>query len=157
MSESTASVLQYSRRWSRKDLKNITCISLNNSGSWLSAAEDSSLLIFHADNGALAVRIECLIAISAMLWVSDIVLVCCRRDGTIMTVSLLQVCRATSSTLLPEIHHTVSQKSILVVGTVCRGHQIEKMAISHGNTYLATGCGKDVRIWRRNALEGTLR
>ncbi|KAI0744385.1 hypothetical protein BC629DRAFT_1599576 [Irpex lacteus] len=112
MSDSVGNVLKYSRGWSRKVLKSISCISLSNSGNWLSAAQHSSLLIFHADNGTLAVKVECPTAITAMLWA----VVCCTADGTIMTISLLQW---------------------------------------EHNTYLATGWGKDIRIWRRRTTDGT--
>lgn len=155
MSDSVGNVLKYSRRWSRKDLKSISCISLSNSGNWLSAAQHSSLLIFHADNGTLAVKVECPTAISAMLWVSDIAVVCCTADGTIMTISLLQVRRFPPSFLLPWAQK--SQKSIVIVGTVCRGHRVEQMTANCSNTYLATGWGKDIRIWRRRTTDGALK
>lgn len=100
MSLSTGPILQYSRQWSRKDLQAISCIALSTSGNWLSAAQNSSLLVFYADSGDLAIDVECPAAIGAMLWISDTVLVCSTAGGTIMTISLLQVCHAPLHALL---------------------------------------------------------
>lgn len=87
----TKTALQYSRRWSRKDLKEISCISLSKAGTWVAVAQNSWLSIFNADNGSLVVKMESSAMITSLAWISDIALACCTANGTIMVVSLLEV------------------------------------------------------------------
>jgi hypothetical protein len=87
------SALQYARRWSRKDLHAISCISLNTIGSWLAVADRSSLLVFDADDGSMAIEIQLSTAVhvTSIFWISATSMICCCIDGTIMTVTLREV------------------------------------------------------------------
>lgn len=83
--------LQYRRRWSRKNLHAIHCISLSQGGRWVAVAEAASLLLFDADNGELAIVMESPDTIAAISWISESAMVCCCTNSTIMTAWLREV------------------------------------------------------------------
>lgn len=149
------SALQYRRKWSQKndDLKALSYVSFSQTGKWLAVSDGPILYILDADNGCITTRMACPIRIVAMQWVLSPAVVCCREDGTIMTVSLQSVGRNRALTIYC-IHKL--QAAIVVDGTTARDHRISEMALGATGELLATGSGFDIRVWRRK-LDGEVR
>lgn len=91
--------LPYHRKWSRKNLHDVSSVAISEAGQWLAVAEASTLAVFastlavfDAGTGELVVKVNSPISISRILWLSATSLVCCCTEGTIMTVYLTKVC-----------------------------------------------------------------